>query len=351
MTLKTFHFAGIVSMNITEEVPRIIEIVNAVREISTPVITAEAIDNKDEFLIRRVKSRIEKTTLGDISDSIEQVILPDDAFVLVKLNLKRIRFLQLEVTMDSIIHSIQTAKFPIPLKGRSVRKVGKSMIVIRAPDLENDPEKEQLVPVSLALHYIKYGLSSIVVKGLPSVSRCVIHADEKKGDTYQLLVEGTDFRDVLAIYEINPNKTKFNNAIITAEVLGIEAARSAIVSEIISTMQSNGIELDRRHIMLLADLMTYRGEVLGITRNGLAKMKDSVLLLASFERTTDHLFEAAFFNQKDDLAGVSESIIMGIPANIGTGTMRLLHDRGPIPAISMLKKVPLFDSPELNLKI
>jgi DNA-directed RNA polymerase III subunit RPC1 len=74
-------------------------------------------------------------------------------------------------------------------------------------------------------------------------------------------------------------------------------------------MNSHGIELDRRHVMLLADLMTYRGEVLGITRNGLVKMKDSVLLLASFERTTDHLFEAAFFNQLDNLAGVSEAII------------------------------------------
>jgi DNA-directed RNA polymerase III subunit RPC1 len=94
--------------------------------------------------------------------------------------------------------------------------------------------------------------------GLPSVHRCVIHADEKKGDTYQLLVEGTNYREVLATYEVNPNKTFFNNASGIAEVLGIEAARSAIISEIISTMKSHGIELDRRHVMLLADLMTYR---------------------------------------------------------------------------------------------
>ncbi|KAI6197485.1 DNA-directed RNA polymerase [Aphelenchoides besseyi] len=173
----------------------------------------------------------------------------------------------------------------------------------------------------------------------------------KKGDTYQLLVEGTDYREVLATYEIEPTKTTFNNANVIAEVLGIEAARTAIISEIISTMNSHGIELDRRHVMLLADLMTYKGEVLGITRNGLVKMKESVLLLASFERTTDHLFEAAFFGQKDEIIGVSESIIMGTQAGIGTGMMKLLQNRGPTPSIETLKRTPIFDSPELKLKI
>lgn len=116
-------------------------------------------------------------------------------------------------------------------------------------------------------------------------------------------------------------------------------------------MKSHGIELDRRHVMLLADLMTYRGEVLGITRNGLVKMKDSVLLLASFERTTDHLFEAAFFNQMDSLAGVSESIIMGTQANIGTGMLKLLYNRGVLPEMSNSKRTPLFSNPELKCKV
>ena len=62
-----------------------------------------------------------------------------------------------------------------------------------------------------------------------------------------------------------------------------------------------------------------QGEVLGITRFGVAKMKDSVLMLASFEKTTDHLFDASAFGKIDSIAGVSESIIMGNPAaNCGT---------------------------------
>lgn len=93
----------------------------------------------------------------------------------------------------------------------------------------------------------------------------------------------------------------------------------------------------------------YRGEVLGITRNGLVKMKESVLLLASFEKTMDHLFDAAFFAQEDRVCGVSESIIMGVPMTIGTGHFKLLHkvDR---PA-KFLRRQPIFDLPEFNLKL
>lgn len=56
-------------------------------------------------------------------------------------------------------------------------------------------------------------------------------------------------------------------------------------------MESHGMSVDKRHLTLVADLMTSRGEVLGITRHGLAKMKESVFMLASFEKTADHLFE------------------------------------------------------------
>jgi len=89
------------------------------------------------------------------------------------------------------------------------------------------------------------------------------------------------------------------------------------------------MSVDKRHLTLVADLMTCRGEVLGITRHGLAKMKESVLMLASFERTADHLFEAAYHGQKDSISGVSESIIMGRPTTLGTGSMQILEKTAP----------------------
>lgn len=66
MTLKTFHFAGVASMNITQGVPRIKEIINASKNISTPVIETELEIDSDPEFARRVKGRIEKTTLGEV---------------------------------------------------------------------------------------------------------------------------------------------------------------------------------------------------------------------------------------------------------------------------------------------
>ncbi|CAI5448922.1 unnamed protein product [Caenorhabditis angaria] len=318
MTLKTFHFAGVASMNITQGVPRIKEIINAVKTISTPIITASLLDPYDQTLARRVKARIEKTTLGEICDYIEEVYLPDDHFLLVKLNAKRIRLLQLEVSMNTIASAIMTSKACPLMKGVKIVSHGKTIMVVRPPATSK-------LSKTMTMQMLKYSLSNVVVKGISSVNRCVIHADEKKGDYYSLLVEGTDFLSVLSSVGIDPTRTHFNNALVVADVLGIEAARSCIINEIIATMDAHGIGLDRRHVMLLADVMTYRGEVLGITRNGLVKMKDSVLLLASFEKTMDHLFEAAFFSQRDVIHGVSECIIMGTPMTVGTGTFKLLQ--------------------------
>ncbi|EFO93786.1 hypothetical protein CRE_12654 [Caenorhabditis remanei] len=342
MTLKTFHFAGVASMNITQGVPRIKEIINAVKTISTPIITAALLDPYDESLARRVKARIEKTTLGEICDYIEEVYLPDDYFLLVKLNSKRIRLLQLEVSLESIAFAISTSKVCPMMRGCKIVAHGKTMMAIRPPSTSK-------LSKTMTMQMLKYSLGNVVIKGISSVNRCVIHADEKKGDFYSLLVEGTDFRSVLSSVGVDPRKTNFNNALVVAEVLGIEAARTCIINEIIATMDAHGIGLDRRHVMLLADVMTYRGEVLGITRNGLVKMKDSVLLLASFEKTMDHLFEAAFFSQRDVIHGVSECIIMGTPMTVGTGTFKLMqkHEKKAI----LKQNSPIFQRPETTITL
>lgn len=172
----------------------------------------------------------------------------------------------------------------------------------------------------------------------------------KKGDK-ELLVEGYGLQKCmvtegilclvsftsLSLYALGivGEQTSSNHVIENAQVLGIEAARRTIINEIQYTMKQHDMIIDSRHVMLLGDVMTYKvcfactsssradeelqGEVLGITRFGVAKMKDSVLMLASFEKTTDHLFDAAAYGKNDSISGVSESIIMGNPAaNCGT---------------------------------
>ena len=65
-------------------------------------------------------------------------------------------------------------------------------------------------------------------------------------------------RDVMGIQGVNANKTTSNNTMEVFRCLGIEAARTTIINEIVYIMASHGIGLDVRHVMLLADLMTYK---------------------------------------------------------------------------------------------
>ncbi len=320
MTLKTFHFAGVASMNITLGVPRIKEIINASKKINTPIITVSLDHDKDPEEARRVKGRIEKTTLGEVSEYFEEVFLPDDCFLLIKLDVERIKLLKLEVNAESIRYSICTAP-KLKIKPKDCSVVGESLITIR-------PGVSGKSSMYYHLQFLKERLVPVVIKGLPSVSRAVIHIDDTSGaanSKYKLFVEGDDLREVLATPGVMAKRTTSNNTYEVAATLGIEAARTTIMKEIDFTMSSHGMSIDKRHIMLLADLMTCRGEVLGITRHGLAKMKESVLMLASFEKTADHLFDASFHGQEDAINGVSECIIMGIPMKVGTGLMELLY--------------------------
>merc|ERR1712142_1367596 len=202
------------------------------------------------------------------------------------------------------------------------------------------------------MQQLKEKLPTVVVKGIPSVTRAIITVDESAsgggGKTkYKLLVEGDNLRAVMATRGVVGPQTTSNNTKEVEATLGIEAARTIIMREIEYTMQSHGMSIDRRHVMLLADLMTFKGEVLGITRFGLAKMKESVLMLASFERTADHLFDAAYYGKRDAINGVSECIIMGIPMNLGTGMFKLLQKYSNSPDMS--PRPLIFNSPEFHL--
>ncbi|KAG5855741.1 DNA-directed RNA polymerase III subunit RPC1 [Anguilla anguilla] len=341
MTLKTFHFAGVASMNITLGVPRIKEIINASKNISTPIISAHLDVEDDADFGRLVKGRIEKTLLGEISEYIEEVFLPDDCFILVKLSLERIRLLRLEVNAETVRYSICMSKLRV--KPGDIAVHGEAVVCV-------SPRENSKSSMYYVLQSLKEELPKIVVQGIPEVSRAVIHIDEQSGkQKYKLLVEGDNLRAVMATHGVNGSRTSSNNTYEVEKTLGIEAARTTIINEIQYTMVNHGMSIDRRHVMLLADLMSYKGEILGITRFGLAKMKESVLMLASFEKTADHLFDAAYFGQKDSVCGVSECIIMGIPMNIGTGLFKLLHkaDKDPAPP----RRPLLFDNSEFHISL
>jgi len=178
---------------------------------------------------------------------------------------------------------------------------------------------------------LKAHLPNVMVQGIPTVNRVVI-AQEKKSDPYMLYIEGAGgLMDVMGSPGIDGSHTVTNDILEIVSVLGIEAARCVISDEISKIMGAYGIGIDTRHLMLLSDVMTFKGEVLGITRFGVAKMRESVLMLASFEKTTDHLFDAAVHSRSDKIVGVSECIILGTPIPLGTGLFKLLRDNGVRP--------------------
>ncbi|KAM9910052.1 hypothetical protein OXX69_004846, partial [Metschnikowia pulcherrima] len=307
--------------------------INAAKVISTPIINSVLVNDDDELAARVVKGRIEKTLLRDVAFFIEDVYKNDMAYLSIKIDTKTIDKLQLELTLDNIREAVANAP-KLKISNHEVSVYGKDRINILVTMREGKSESLARTAVSdyknsernntlfFRMQHLKRTLPDVVIKGLPNISRAVINIrdDNKK----ELLVEGYGLKDVMCTDGIVGTKTSTNHVLEIYEVLGIEAARASIIGEIDYTMSKHGMSVDPRHIQLLGDVMTYKGEVLGITRFGLAKMRDSVLQLASFEKTTDHLFDASFYMKNDKIEGVSECIILGQTMSIGTGAFKMV---------------------------
>ncbi|WPH01439.1 Hypothetical protein R9X50_00428500 [Acrodontium crateriforme] len=344
MTLKTFHFAGVAGMSITQGVPRIKEIINASSKISTPVITC-ALDSKYEELAGRfAKAIIQKTYLQDIIAYIEDVWYVDGCYINMRVDWKQVESLGLRITLPQIAHAIERYK-GFKTMGVFARIAGNCHIRIFAtPSSDDSKSKRRTTTASKSKQYqgdgtdqlfvdmqtLKRRLPGVVVKGYPEAQRAILKKEDKPDHTGRepiaVFVEGYGFKLCMTTEGVDGYHTKTNSVMEVKEVLGIEAARRTIVKEISDVM--GGMDIDPRHMQLLADVMTYKGEVLGITRFGLAKMRDSVLQLASFEKTPDHLFDAAVKMKRDDIQGVSECIIMGQSMGVGTGSMKIIRALG-----------------------
>ncbi|RLF08747.1 MAG: DNA-directed RNA polymerase subunit A'', partial [Thermoprotei archaeon] len=155
---------------------------------------------------------------------------------------------------------------------------------------------------------------------IKNIKRVVI---QKEGDEYVLYTDGSDLEAVLQIKGVDPTRTTTNNIYEIAEVLGIEAARAAIIREATKVLEEQGLDVDIRHVMLVADLMTQNGTIKQIGRHGVSGEKPSVLARAAFEVTVKHLLDAAVRGEEDQLQGVTENVIVGQPIPLGTGLVEL----------------------------
>lgn len=163
------------------------------------------------------------------------------------------------------------------------------------------------------------------ISGIPGIERITVALE---GGEWVMYTVGSNLKAVLELPEVDETRTKTNDIMQIASVLGIEAARNAIIEEIMSVLNEQGLDVDVRHVMLVADVMTLNGEIKQIGRYGVVAQKESVLARAAYETTVQTLLSAAVAGEVDDLSDVVSSIIVGQTAPVGTGFVDLLMEIG-----------------------
>jgi len=300
MTMRTFHYAGVAEINVTLGLPRLIEIVDARKIPSTPTMTIKlnADYAHDRDLAREVAWAIESTSilhLGSIATDLAEMN------VIIELNPGAME--QRKITVEEVAASLKEET------GLAVDQ--KENLLIMAPEEPSYRELLQLVEK----------IKKLSLKGVEGIKRVVIR---KEGDEYILYTEGSSLKKVMQFDGVDPTCIKTNNINEIGEVLGIEAARNAIINETTNTLREQGLSVDVRHIMLVADIMTVDGELKQIGRHGVSGEKASVLARAAFEVTVNHILDAAIRGDVDDLRGVTENVIVGQPIQLGTGDVTLV---------------------------
>ncbi|NAZ25649.1 MAG: DNA-directed RNA polymerase subunit A'' [Thermofilum sp.] len=309
MTLRTFHFAGVRELNVTLGLPRLIEIVDLRREPSTPLmeIYLDPSHAKDLDFALKIAKEIELTTIENLCNTITidfyqfAIIMEFDPEMMEN---RGVTFEDVESALEKV-------------KGKKGRIEREGNTVIFYTGLEDLTKLRRMYDRVLGLR----------IKGIKGIKHAIVKPvrdDNGELVEYVILTEGSNLKAVLGIEGVDPTRTTTNNIMEIYEVLGIEAARNAIIKEIKRVLDDHGLDVDYRHIMMVADAMTYSGKVRQVGRHGVAGEKGSVLARASFEVTVKNLVEAALRGEVDELRGVIENVIIGSrPIPLGTGAVKL----------------------------
>ncbi|WP_458207079.1 DNA-directed RNA polymerase subunit A'' [Haladaptatus sp. NG-SE-30] len=305
MTMNTFHYAGVAEIDVTQGLPRLIELVDARKTPDTPMMTVhldeEHADDREKA--HEVVWQIEATkilALGDISTNVADMI--------VSINLNEDTLEERMITPEEVASIIEDSL--------GVQTTQQGTVIEFGPDQPSYRKLLQLVEE----------LREIVFKGIEDISRVVIRKEQIDDDDeeFVLYTEGSAFGDVIEIDGVDASRTTSNNIHEIYRNLGVEAAREAIIEETMDTLEEQGLDdVNVRHLMLVSDIMTNRGTIESIGRHGISGSKESVLARAAFEVTVNHLLDAAIHGEIDDLNGVIENVIVGKPIKLGTGDVNL----------------------------
>ncbi len=299
MTLNTFHFAGVSEMNVTTGLPRIIEIFDAQKSIKTPMmeIFLQSSHTPDLEQVKRFAASIKETLFGELVSEYALNIFDQK----LKATINKGLCAQYEIDVKELIKLIH-----LKVKGFVVEGTNDTIEFTQ----KGKPEEIKL------LYDLKEKIKIIKVKGIKGIGQVL---PVKRDDEYIVLTSGTNLKEVLALPEVDSQRTITNDIHEIYETLGIEAARQAIIDEVYRVIEAQGLNIDIRHIMLVADIMCTSGEVKGVTRYGVVSEKASVLARASFETPVKHLINAALEGEVDNLTSVVENVMINQPVPLGTG--------------------------------
>jgi DNA-directed RNA polymerase II subunit RPB1 len=361
MTLNTFHFAGVSSKNVTLGVPRLKEIINVSKNIKTPTLTVylqpHIAVNAD--YAKDIVSQLEYTTLRHVTAAAEVYYDPDvrgtlieddqelveDYFAipdesvnfdrmspwLLRIELNKIAMMDKKITMTDIFNRINAEYKDDMHVVHTDDNAAKLILRIRMMTNEQGGNQwdylKQLEASMLQDMWLK-GLENINKVFMQEVKKATVEADGSISFSkeWKLETDGCNLSAVLAEPGVDTRRTISNDLIEVMTVLGIEAVRQALMKELRIVLGVYGIYVNYRHLAILCDVMTIRGHLMSITRHGINRTECGPLHKSSFEETVEMLLEAAAYSEIDYLRGVTENVMLGQLAPIGTGEIDLCID-------------------------
>ena len=305
MTLNTFHFAGVAEMNVTMGLPRIIEVLDARKVISTPMmeIYLKKPYNKGEN-IKKIALKIKETKVEEVIT--EFFISIADQTIELILNKKKLKDLDLEI--KDVKAMIKASKKVVNYNTLTQKE---NSIIVKVKD-NTDMGK---------LYQIKENIKNVKISGIQKIAQVL---PVKRGEEFIIITAGSNLKKILSLKYVDITRTTSNDLYETYKLLGIEATRQTIIKEVDKVIESQGLNINNRHIDLIADTMCFSGHIKGITRYGVVKEKSSILARASFETPIRHIFEAGITGENDKLASVIENVMINQAVPVGTGLPDLI---------------------------
>jgi len=254
----------------------------------------------DEETVRKLANKIGKSTVNDVLKDFNVDFANNEVLAVIDLSKVEERRLDFDEIKNKVQKAFKKVEF------------GEDAWVFT-------PQKNTIRELRLLADKVR----DLQISGIKGIGKVILRKAEIGPDETEWVIhtEGSNLGQILKIDEIDKIRTTTNDIHEIEIVLGIEAARNAIVHELNRTLSEQGLSVDIRHIMLVADMMTSEGIVKSIGRHGISGEKSSVLARAAFEETGKHLLHASIRGETDNLTGIIENIIIGQPIPLGTGSV------------------------------